>query len=649
MKIKSLTIKNFRAIKDASLNSEAITILVGRNGAGKSSFLHALDVFYNPNANIREDDFFDHDNKVTIEIEVNYYDLRKDEILEFGKYIINKELIVKKKIAMDDGRVKQEYYGIAKQIPEFAEIRNKDGAKEKIKAYNDLVDGKRFEGLDKKAKSGVQVEQEMHEYESKNQDKLEPIEEKSQFFGAKTVGGGKLDKFTKFIFIHAVHEVTDETSGKKGVINQLLELIITKKINLREDVREFKNEFEKKMLSIYSSENLTELKDLGNSITNTLKRFSPGAELKLNWEQISLPSLSLPNTKVTLIEDSFECDIQYKGHGLQRALLITLFQELEKIMHIEQNIEGERNQSEPDIILALEEPELYLHPSRCRYLSNLFLDLVNEPKSESSGEIQIIYTTHSPYFVELSKFDQLRIIRKESKNGIDTPQSYVLSYSLAALKSELASFWERPPDEITEVSLKAHTQPVMNVITNEGFFADIVVIVEGLSDVGLLWSLQEILDKLWDEKGIVIVPAEGKSKMDKLILIFKGFSIPTYFIFDGDAQNKGKQKEQNTIELNKVLMKIAGVFPQDFPTTEIHDDWAVFNKKIEKELLLSIGDVKYCEFTRKLADELGYKKSKDVLKNIEGVSRLIKLIYNEGLKVPFLEDIIEKIDELSSK
>ena len=50
MIIESVYIENFRCIKAQQLNFDNLTVLIGRNGSGKSSFLKAIDIFYDINA-----------------------------------------------------------------------------------------------------------------------------------------------------------------------------------------------------------------------------------------------------------------------------------------------------------------------------------------------------------------------------------------------------------------------------------------------------------------------------------------------------------------------------------------------------------------------------------------------------------------------
>lgn len=52
MKIKKLHVVRFRSIFDETLECEALTVLIGRNGAGKSTFLQALRLHLDPNASV---------------------------------------------------------------------------------------------------------------------------------------------------------------------------------------------------------------------------------------------------------------------------------------------------------------------------------------------------------------------------------------------------------------------------------------------------------------------------------------------------------------------------------------------------------------------------------------------------------------------
>jgi len=660
MIIKSVEVKNFRSIRETCLDCDNLTAIIGRNGAGKSSFLDAIDTFYDIAAPITEEDFFNRDIGSTIEIRVTYSNLRDDEKEEFQPYIKDDRLIVTKRISSENDRIMQRYYAAALQIPRFAEIRAKPGKKERVSAWKEMVDSDELPNLGGKVRSADEVERLMSEYEANHPEFMEAIEREEQFFGPRNIGGGKLDKFTKYVLVPAVREASDEVSGKKGAIYQILDMIVLRKINAREDIQKFKSEFEERVKKLYSSENLTELPELGNSISQTLEKFAPGSQLKLGWDEVKPPEIPLPAARATLVEDSFEGEITRKGHGLQRALIVTLLQHLAMRVPIEPTVEdldeeetdiskpkGLEISQGPDLILAIEEPELYLHPSRCRYLHNLLLQLSEKPGIGLGASNQIIYTSHSPYFIDLHHFDQIRMVRKIPSPDSLAPQSVVARFSLEHAKEKIAKICNVDTDDFTRDSFRARAIPIMNTIVSEGFFTDVVVVVEGLSEVGILWKLQEIMKKNWSRLGIVIVPAGGKNNIDRPVVIFQGLSIPTYFIFDADSHLKGKgEKEKDARNRNHRYLRLASVPIEDFPDTQVHKTWAVFKDTLEGILKKELGDKTFLFIQKEIASELGYEEMNRVNKNIEGAARFIELIYEKRYRIPTLEEIIEKITRL---
>jgi putative ATP-dependent endonuclease of OLD family len=696
MIIKRVEVKNFRSIKDAHLDFDNMTALLGRNGSGKSSFLYAIETFYDTAAPVSIEDFFNRDTDSPIEIRVVYSNLRSDEKERFHPYIRDDKLIVTKRISYENERCIQRYYSSVLQISEFAEIRAKRTKSERRSAWNQLIDepGRLLE-LGTRARSADEADQFMNEYESKHPELMEPIEKEQQFFGPKNIGGGMLDNFTKYVLVPAVREASDEAIGRKGAIYQLLDMIVLRRVEARKDIQEFKSKFTEEARKLYCSENLTELSELGDSISKTLTRFAPGSELRLDWDEFEPPQVQPPAALATLVEDNFEGEISRKGHGLQRALILTLLQHLAMIIPIEEMPEEymgedtvsvsetheppqeeyieedtvsvsethEPPQEEyidkdavsiteihepspgPDLILAIEEPELYLHPSRCRYMCDLLFQLAEKPGHGLGAKNQIIYTTHSPYLVDLHLFDRIRVIRKQSSPDCVVPHTVVTHFSFSQLSQELAKICNADPASFTPESVRAHAMSVMNTIVNEGFFSDVVVVVEGPSDVGILWKLHEIMNKNWSQLGIAVVPAGGKNNIDRPTLIFRGLSIPTYFIFDADSHYKGKdnEDEKTAINRNHRYLCLANAPQDDFPNTQAHENWAVFSGNLEDELQQAVGSEEFQTIRRQVASELGYPEAPQAIKNIEGAARFIEIAYEQGKQVPILEDIINKV------
>jgi predicted ATP-dependent endonuclease of OLD family len=178
----------------------------------------------------------------------------------------------------------------------------------------------------------------------------------------------------------------------------------------------------------------------------------------------------------------------------------------------------------------------------------------------------------------------------------------------------------------------------MDTISNEGFFADAVVVVEGFGDMGVLWAMQDIMKKDWSSLGIAIIPARGKNNIDRPVVIFRGFKIPTYFIFDGDSHYNGKREEQETIKRNKRYLKLAGAKEEDFLPTQVHETWACFEDEIESYLKSELGEDAFNSTREEITKELGYDKPSNVLKNLDGSERFIQKVYSQGKSLPVLEE-----------
>jgi len=47
MRLKSLKVKNFRALRDLPIDFSNMTVIIGENDSGKTSIMLALEVFFN--------------------------------------------------------------------------------------------------------------------------------------------------------------------------------------------------------------------------------------------------------------------------------------------------------------------------------------------------------------------------------------------------------------------------------------------------------------------------------------------------------------------------------------------------------------------------------------------------------------------------
>ena len=643
MRISRVQIENYRAHRNTDVNFDDLTVFIGRNGSGKSSILYALEFFYNVSAVLTSDDIYaSTDEEVTIK--VTYTDLSDDELDEFNLYIRDNVLVVIKKARRDQPG---NYYGIIPQLPDFIEIRTQQGASNQRSAYNALRESGRITGLPS-VRNQQELFQVMDEFERnpENAGLLKQHEREEQFFGDRRAGAGRLDKFTSFVLVPAVSEAAAE-SERRGAIQTLVDRLVTSAISSREDIVQFREKFEEEFKTIYAPENLREINNVSEAVNNLLGQYAPGMTLKLQWQEAEPPPFGLPSFDTRMGDEKYDTPISLQGHGMQRALVLSLLQLMASYREAAANAredEATATVISPDLIVAIEEPELYLHPAQCRYLGKLLSQLVTEPDPPRT---QVIYSTHSPYFVQMNDFERIRAIRRSALVPDDVPCCHIGSLTFEAVQAEIARVAEIDPTLITRESFVTRCASVMDVVANEGFFASVAVIVEGYGEVGCLRAVEQHMGLKWDELGIVIVPARSKNNIDRPVQIFRGFNIPCYFMFDGDESHRGTRYETDAVRANNLLMRLAGVEPEEFPTTQVNANWAVLGDCLESELKSAFEpETEWDKTVTAVSDELGFRTVSQTLKNPDGVAAVVRRIYAAGKALPVLENIASRVTDL---
>lgn len=209
-------------------------------------------------------------------------------------------------------------------------------------------------------------------------------------------------------------------------------------------------------------------------------------------------------------------DLMYAGAGVQSAFAVALANAYSKFVR-------------KAVILTIEEPELYLHPHGCRNFYNFLKKLANE-------NLQIIYSTHSKAFVNIADFQDINIIRKPRNEETTIVQGQKIQID----ENHRMKIFSKFDDEVNEV-----------------FFAEKVILVEGVEDkIACKLSLEQ-LDMDLDKKNISIIDCGGGGDITWIGEITMNFGIPTFFLVDND-----EQKPQAGI--NKLYKKFDQnlIFPQ---------------------------------------------------------------------------------------
>ena len=143
------------------------------------------------------------------------------------------------------------------------------------------------------------------------------------------------------------------------------------------------------------------------------------------WGQSSDKAIRLekPVAAVELVERGFSGDPARFGHGLRRSLFLALMQELLAVS----------DDTQPTLIMGIEEPELYQHPPQALFLAEVL-------KRLSDNNSQIITCSHSPLFIPGDNVEAIRLVRRKQELP---SKSHITRLSYAELNRTLAESGQR--------------------------------------------------------------------------------------------------------------------------------------------------------------------------------------------------------------
>lgn len=664
MIIETVRVRNFRSVFDETLACDDLTALVGPNGSGKSTFLRALDLFYTLNPRIDAEDFYAGITAEPITIAVKYCGLSERAKEKFAHYLQNDALTVERVFAWNDGRVTTTYHGARRQNPDFAPVRLAGSAKDKKEAYEQLRQGQYTELPAWKNQTDSPLA--LKAWEEAHVDQCKPMRDDGQFFGFKEVGTGYLGEFTRFLFIPAVRDAADDASeGKGSVLTDLMDMVVRSVVANKEAVKTLREETQQKYEEIMKPENLAELQGLSGQLSKTLQAFVPNATVDLRWLPLDQIRIEMPKADVKLVEDRYATAVHRTGHGLQRAFILTMLQHLAMAQSASDNkpteppagtapvaATPEVKPTLPNLVLAIEEPELYQHPNRQRHLAKIFLQLARGATPGVAEKTQVIYATHSPLFVGLDRFNHIRLLRK-GENGEGKPK--VTKIIGATLDTVAEKVWEASGKEGTKYTGETLTHRLHSIMTpliNEGFFADAVVLVEGDDDFAAITGMARAMNHDLESIGISVIPVSGKPSLDRPAVIFREFGIPVYILWDGDGDHgttvgmcptcgKSLDRKPDPAD-NRRLLRIVGKPVEDWPTyQEAHS--CCFKRDLETTLKTEIGDALFDKLLTECQSDFAIPKRKHAVKNPTVIAAIIERAQKAGKTCKTLENVVHSI------
>jgi putative ATP-dependent endonuclease of the OLD family len=566
MKLRAVHVKNYRCLADVSVDMTDLTILLGPNSAGKSSLLHALAFFFEGDELEPADVFGGGDQSISVEC--TFDDVNDADRAALGPYAAGTQVVLRRSWKPGD---EQKLTGRGRRSPAFGEVRTKSG-RERTAAYKVIREQHADLGLPP-ATTISAVDQAMLTFEQENPTRCDIVddEDASQLFGYKSVGKSKLADRFPFVFVPAISDAASEAVEKRGsLLSRLLTAVAEQRATANEGLKAIETEARTKYEAAISTSHGPVLEDLGRRLSQQIRRYVPSAEIRLEPSAAGF-SIEPPRVEVRGGEEQELTDLGRQGHGFQRAFVISVLEYLADA--------GATSESsnKPTLFLAIEEPELYQHPPRARHFFRTLATIAD------SMVVQVCYATHSPYFVSPERFDSLRIFRRED-GAENSRDASVTAASLAIVTNKLPNTETADPRTYLARTLSAQFR--------EGFFAKCVLLVEGPTDVAIFETAAEILELGSPaSEGISIIPVGGKGSQPIALAILSALGIPTFCVFDGDANATddtacptcGRVKSQRTsaVAANRRILAALEVSETDFPDTTVGTTWACFHTEIE--------------------------------------------------------------------
>lgn len=397
MKIKSVRIENFRGFKnEATIDFCDLTAIVGRNDAGKSTVLEALDIFFNEGkgvvSKIEKDDINKsalEDGNKNIVISVVFSDLPNQiEIDDTYSTTLRNEFLLNSEGYFEVRKV----YENASQTPKVY-IRCRVPADHEQYAFSKLILTKQKD-LQNIAKS-LNVEVGDNRINSLLRAAIwgtlnfETCDFVEEYIDVSAKEGDVKDlwsKICKLLPIYCLFQSDRPNKDKDKEIQDPLKVAV-QQILTEESIQialdDIASKVKEKLESVTSA-TLSKIREMNSEVANSLHPVIPETQ-SLKWSSVF--------GTVSIAGDE-DIPINKRGSGIRRLILLNFF----RAQAEQKAVDGHH------VIYAIEEPETSQHLSLQKQLIESLKELPN------NNNAQVIITTHSSNIVKMLSYEQIKMI-----------------------------------------------------------------------------------------------------------------------------------------------------------------------------------------------------------------------------------------------
>jgi putative ATP-dependent endonuclease of the OLD family len=515
MKLEKITIKNFRRISEAELTLASSSFVIGPNNSGKTSVIDAIDALLSlKSEKVTEADFRLSDDGTrtdTIELTGVFSSISEETAQSRG---------FKGRVIDGKFTYKKTYKLTAVSKPKIESFTYPYKLKDNfstVKKVQDLVNlGITAETIaDRLDKTGVEDRLpknwekdfiEVLDFETTQ----EPIAEENPGGFSSNVNS----KLPKVIRIPSLVNTSDFEGKDKGLLSECLSLLFEDLLSqntLATEIQERLTELEHQMKPETEG---SLIKQLTIDINNIIASVFPfcGIEIKPNLQNLS--DILKPKYEVSLFSN-VKTKIDKQGTGLIRTTAFAM-------LRYHSNLRAQKQLETRPILVAFEEPEIYLHPSAANLLRDTIYAL--------GATDQIICNTHSPWMIDLTQ-EPLSLTKMISNtDSTITCKNYGLTSSFAKLPTD---------DKLRVKMLQLFDDEISRV-----FFADRVIIVEGDTEILAIKNTIKIIPEATRKEILFksqVIRARGKASIISLVKYLQDLGIFPYVMHDRDQGTAGAE------------------------------------------------------------------------------------------------------------
>ncbi|MBN1568519.1 MAG: AAA family ATPase [Acidobacteria bacterium] len=535
MKLRHVSIKNFRSLVDVSIPIEDSTVLVGENNSGKTAFLEAMRIAlpfrtsFGKSSPFNEYDFHVFQNgdsfKTSPGIIIELW-FREDQSDEWPEPLVQDLTDIiqtdpEKDLDFIGLRLSCKYDGTAAEVVSKWEFLTPDG---------------------------------------------QPLGGR----GANPANLGKFLAYLRFFYLSSLRDSEDEFTSRSQFWGRILrelqipdeqqQALSAELSKLNESLLKADPKLGKLQLTLDKASQIMGLK-AGHNTTIQALPLKP-------WELMSKSEVVMRATT-----DGLPLPLSRHGQGMQSLSVLFLFQAYIDVLL------KPTFKAETEAILALEEPEAHLHPHATRTLA----------ASLHALESQKLISTHSPYFIQEIPFEQIRMFRRKGTVSkalyihrffeVNVPASEDLikfcSYSKNKYQYDSGSSLLRVYGKIEEQEYKnllacypgqkeihtelrkvkdrsqcylskeqlADLETYAKRVRGEVLFARSWLLCEGQSEYLLLQYLAGLLGTPLDQFGITVIDFQNNGSPGAFVGLARSFDIPWLMVCDSDSEGQKFYKQ----------------------------------------------------------------------------------------------------------